>query len=191
MLLRTSIITILSVLSAGLLVRAQDSNVAKSSFATLLQKQSASHAAKINTPFVPSDSWVCLSGNVFDLDSVTGPSVIMAGFSGCAPCRKALPVLCALAGDEKYSKLNFVYITFNKPQLIKEELAELELPEKGRVHFVSVADTYLQTSGIATGFPTVYFLHSSKIITAMYAYGQLNGPLESKQYLESIIDTLH
>lgn len=159
-------------------------------FGAIIEQNKKLYSSKINKQFTPLDEWSCLSGLSLNIATLHKPAILLLGFSGCAPCRTAIPVLNSLAAKEKYTGYTFAYMTFNTKEQIEQEFNELNVPINSHINIVSVPQEYIINNKIAIGYPVIYFIRSNKTVSAIHTHGLLDGPIESEQYWESIIDTL-
>jgi thiol-disulfide isomerase/thioredoxin len=159
-------------------------------FGAIIEQNKKLYSSKINQQFYPLHTWGCLGGDSLNIGRVKKPAILLLGFSGCAPCRTAIPVLNSLATKEKYAGYTFAYMTFNTKEQIAQEFDELNVPIISHIKIVSVPQEYITNNKIATGYPVIYFIRSNKTVSAIHTHGLLDGPIESEQYWESIIDTL-
>ena len=153
------------------------------------KKSKAFYDRKIGEMFAPIEEWKCMNGDYFDLNKAQGPAVIYLGFYGCAPCRQAMPLYAQLSLEKKYNGYNFVYLTFDDSATINEELSKAKIAEH-KMRLVSLPETYMRAKGMALGFPVIYFLDNEKTVKMIYAYGELNGQIDSLQYWHSLLDAL-
>jgi thiol-disulfide isomerase/thioredoxin len=142
---------------------------------------------KIGEVFQPVDDWISLNGS-FDLGAVVTPTIIFLGYASCQPCRAALPVFSDISTESKYSKFNFVYMTLDDTTTLKKELSELV--NSGRVVAIPLSKDYINQMEIAIGYPTIYFINSRKVVKAIYAFGEKDGPIDSKAYWYTLLDAL-
>lgn len=119
--------------------------------------------SKMNAPFEIVGIYPTIDGEHYSFNSVSEKTLYNFGFYGCHPCQEQMPIFFRLA--RKYPKLNFVYVSFDKKNLIEKELSEFpkELyADLKNVKYVTIGRECLD--GIVFGYPAKYIVNSSNIV---------------------------
>lgn len=120
------------------------------------------HRNKIVGAPLPDFALEDLTGRVIRRDSLLGkPMMISLWFTTCPPCIKEIPELNRMKAMPEYAHVNFVAITFEKKEKVKEFL------KKTPFEFIHLANARKYCEYFTEGYPLNIFVNKDGIVAAL------------------------